>query len=106
MLLGHPHPIHRRIAWSTSLDDVESVEVQQLASVRELVKTTTSLPQGVTLSTIAVQGGYLPSSYSVQVDGMEVFRGTPLQCEKIQSWIGDSRARHHPQPGDQPLRTR
>jgi hypothetical protein len=103
LLLRHPHPIHRSIEWSASLADVESIEVQQLTSVRGIMKTTVSMPQGITGPTIAIPGDMVPAGFAVRVDGVDVFHGTPFQCEEVQRWIGGARARGRPELADRPL---
>jgi hypothetical protein len=104
LLLGHPHPLHREVEWSTLLDEVQSIEVQELAAIRGIMNTAISLPNGVWGPTIAIPGDWVPGSFVVRVDAVAVFNGTPLQCEEVQRWIGAARAQRRPGLSDQPLR--
>jgi hypothetical protein len=103
MLLGHPEPLHRAVEWSTMLDEVESIEVQELEPLRGIMNTTVALPQGVWGPTLAIPGDEVPGSFVVRVDGVLVFNGTPRHCEEVQGWIDAARAQRRPDLADQKL---
>lgn len=84
LLLGHPHPIHRSIEWSARLVSIGSVEVVQLGSGP-------GGPIASSLGGTTLRQDPVPGAYSLRLDGVEVLRGVPRDCERVRGWITEAR---------------
>jgi hypothetical protein len=85
ILLGHPHPVHRRMHWSVDLENVKSLRVEEVTGRRGEV--TVIVPEG---------GGSLDDDevdpiFGVVVNELAVYVGEPDPCSSLQTRIDDAR---------------
>jgi len=86
VMLSRPRPLRRRVEWTLDLEGVRSLGV---AKVRGLVRTRVSMRGGIGGGVIGP--GRIDPTYSVVVNGTDVFIGDPQACQEVQAWIDDAR---------------
>jgi hypothetical protein len=87
VLLGHPHPLHRRMHWTIELEKVKSLEVEEVTA--RLGKVTVLEPKAEGFGTREE----LDPVFGVMVNGIVVYVGEPAGCSSLQARVDDARTR-------------
>ncbi len=86
LLLGHPHPVHRPVLWTTDLESVRSLSVATVPGEPGLRIDARGTFGGGSIST-----GDIDPTFVVLTDETMVFVGYPDACGQIQQRIDAAR---------------